>query len=126
LLTLHAVPAYAAATAGMLCTQILIQLKRFNQSAQAAVAARARVPLPGAGSSSSSRAKTRPGAAPLEQDLGSILGTPDSDTAAIDTSVGGKARFCVLSCMQLLPWRSVLVAAINQSAAALLSAVGGL
>lgn len=69
------------------CMQILIQLKRFNQTAQQAVAARARSRPPIGGS----RAKTRPGASgsPLEQDLGSILGTPDSDTAAIDTSVGG-------------------------------------
>ncbi|KAF6255517.1 hypothetical protein COO60DRAFT_1702769 [Scenedesmus sp. NREL 46B-D3] len=77
-------------------TQILIQLKRFNQQAQAAVAARARMPPPGAGSSSSSRAKTRPGAVPVEQDLASILGTPDSDTAAIDTSVGAIIRRVLL------------------------------
>jgi hypothetical protein len=80
----------------MRSVQILIQLKRFNQTAQQALAARSRsIKMPGMGggssSGSSSRAKTRPAAgSPLEQDLGSILGTPDSDTAAIDTSVGGE------------------------------------
>lgn len=78
-------------------TQILIQLKRFNQQAQAAVAARARVPLPGSGSSGgSSRARTKPSAAPLDQDLGSILGTPDSETAGVDTSVGAIIRRVLL------------------------------
>ncbi|WIA36482.1 hypothetical protein OEZ86_007782 [Tetradesmus obliquus] len=78
-------------------TQILIQLKRFNQQAQAAVAARARVTLPGSGSSGgSSRARTKPSAAPLDQDLGSILGTPDSETAGVDTSVGAIIRRVLL------------------------------
>jgi hypothetical protein len=79
--------------------QILIQLKRFNQSAQQALAARRNTRIPvfggGGGSSSSaaggSRARTKPaaGSTPLDQDLGSILGTPDSDTAGVDTSIGG-------------------------------------
>ena len=51
------------------------------------------------GSSSSSfgsRARTKPaaGGSPLDQDLGSILGTPDSDTAGVDTSIGGKEQGC--------------------------------
>ncbi|KAF8065617.1 hypothetical protein HT031_003218 [Scenedesmus sp. PABB004] len=80
--------------------QVLIQLKRFNQSAQAALTARSRAKAkatisgsrPGAGAG----ARTKPGGAPLGQDLGSILGTPDSDTAAIDTSVGAIVRRVLL------------------------------
>jgi hypothetical protein len=74
--------------------QILIQLKRFNQTAQQALSRSRSIKMPGSGgssSSSSSRAKTRPASgSPLEQDLGSILGTPDSETAGVDTSVGGE------------------------------------
>jgi hypothetical protein len=53
------------------------------------VAARSRSRMPISGSVGRG-AKTKPGSnSPLNQDLGSILGSPDSDTAAIDTSVGG-------------------------------------
>jgi hypothetical protein len=73
--------------------QILIQLKRFNQSAQAALSARARTratPAIAVGAGTARGSRTRPnGGSPLQQDLSSILGTPDSDKAAIDTSVGG-------------------------------------
>jgi hypothetical protein len=46
------------------------------------------------GSSGRARTKRAAGGSPLDQDLGSILGTPDSDTAAIDTSVGGECVLC--------------------------------
>eukprot|EP00775_Hariotina_reticulata_P013781 gene13781-13902_t len=68
--------------------QILIQLKRFNQQAQQAVAARSRSRMPITGSVGRGAKTKRSSSSPLDQDLGSILGTPDSDTAAIDTSVG--------------------------------------
>lgn len=71
-------------------SQILIQLKRFNQTMQRGLSTRARAKgVPGSAGASRG-AKTKSAAAsPLDQDLGSILGTPESDTAAIDTSVGG-------------------------------------
>eukprot|EP00877_Chromochloris_zofingiensis_P006232 jgi/Chrzof1/1862/Cz10g24030.t1 len=64
--------------------QILIQLKRFNQTAQNALAARGRS-KPG-GSSSGSTARS---SSPLDQDLSSILGSATSDQSDIDMSVGG-------------------------------------
>lgn len=73
--------------------QILIQLKRFNQQAQTAMAARSKArAAPFA--SSNSRAKTRPaaGSSPLSQDLGDILGSSTSDKAEVDTSVGAIVR----------------------------------
>lgn len=70
--------------------QILIQLKRFNQQAQTAMAARSKAKA--SSSIGSSRPKTKPasGSSPLDQDLGDILGSSTSDKAGVDTSVGGE------------------------------------
>jgi len=70
--------------------QMLIQLRRFNTTAQQALSSRAaaagkqqqRGRISGTGGGGG-------GMAPLKQDLGRILGTPTSDTAEIDTSVMG-------------------------------------
>lgn len=69
--------------------QMLIQLRRFNTTAQGAIAARSsrqqqqRQQRGGGGGG---------GGSPLSQDLGSIIGSATSDTAEIDTSVGGERR----------------------------------
>eukprot|EP00878_Enallax_costatus_P001700 GHUV01001855.1.p1 GENE.GHUV01001855.1~~GHUV01001855.1.p1 ORF type:complete len:240 (+),score=39.92 GHUV01001855.1:175-894(+) len=75
-------------------TQILIQLKRFNQQAQTAMAARSKAKSASVSSSvGSSRAKTKRGSSsPLDQDLGDILGSSTSDKAEVDTSVGAIVR----------------------------------
>lgn len=86
-------------------TQILIQLKRFNQSAQQALAQRRSSRIPSLGgtassSGSSGRARTKPaGGSPLDADLGSILGTPNSETAGVDTSIGGECVAAAVSCV---------------------------
>jgi hypothetical protein len=72
-------------------TQILIQLKRFNQQAQTAMAARSKA-KPTLGSSSRPKTKPASGSSPLDQDLGDILGSSTSDKAGVDTSVGAIIR----------------------------------
>lgn len=63
-------------------TQILLQLRKFNQRAQAALINRPAPPRMAA-----SRPWAEVAAAPSGQDLSSILGSATSDQAAIDTSV---------------------------------------
>jgi hypothetical protein len=94
--------------------QIIIQLKRFNSNAQAALtrvrsrpAASARSSSSSSSSSSSFSSSMKVKSA-LDNDLGSILGTPNSDKAAIDTSVGGIIRRVLLLLLALSALGGVL------------------
>ena len=97
--------------------QILIQLKRFNTNAKGAIArgqqsrAAATAAAAAAGSSRSRISGSSSSfQAALDQDpLGDILGTPQSDKASVDTSVGGefmmaKAAMYLLRCRGSSPF----------------------
>lgn len=93
--------------------QIIIQLKRFNSNAQAALTrVRSRPPASARSSSSSSSSSSFSSSmkvkSALDQDLGGILGTPTSDKAAIDTSVGGIIRRVLLLLLALSALGGVL------------------
>ncbi|GLC41098.1 hypothetical protein PLESTB_000943000 [Pleodorina starrii] len=69
--------------------QITIQLRRFAQQAQIAMANRPPTERPYGSAASAASRRSRPSGG---QDLDSILGSASGDTAEVDTSIGGIVR----------------------------------